>query len=158
MPPTAVKRKPKPRKAELKTKVNDASVAKFIAGIPDEEKRADAAALVKVFAAATRKPPRMWGSAIVGYGSYHYLGKSGREGEWMVCGFSPRKAALTLYMLGGWQHTRPLLKALGKHSVGGGCLYIKRLSDIERPALKKLIAVSLKNSKQAAVLAASGDR
>jgi hypothetical protein len=90
----------------------------------------------------------MWGSAIVGYGDYHYVGKSGREGDWFFCGFSPRKGNLTLYMLGGWGHDAALLKALGKHKLGGGCLYVNKLEQVDRGVLKKLIASSLKRAKK----------
>jgi hypothetical protein len=143
--------KAKPRKlykAELKTKVNDAPVAKFLASVADAGQRADSEVLHAMFGAATKKPAKMWGSAIVGYGDYHYVGKSGREGDWFTCGFSPRKGNLTLYMLGGWGHDAALLKALGKHKLGGGCLYVTKLDYIDRGVLKKLIAASLKRAKK----------
>jgi hypothetical protein len=142
--------KAKPRKryaAELKTKVNDASVDQFIRAIPDEEQRADSAAVAELFRAATKAPPKMWGTSIVGYDTYHYVGRSGREGDWMVCGFSPRKGTLTLYMLGGWDHDKALLAKVGKHSLGKGCLYLRSLKGIDRGALQRLITASLKRAK-----------
>jgi hypothetical protein len=140
--------KPRKRfKAELKTKVSDAPVAKFLESVADEGQRADSEVLHAMFGAATKQPAKMWGSAIVGYGDYHYVGKSGREGDWFLCGFSPRKGNLTLYMLGGWGHDKALLKAIGKHKLGGGCLYLTRLDQVDRGALKKLIAASLKRAK-----------
>jgi hypothetical protein len=90
----------------------------------------------------------MLGSSIVGFGSYHYKGASGREGDWMLIGFSPRKQNLTLYLPGGLEHYQGLLKKLGKHSTGKGCLYIKRLSDVNMDVLKELIAESNKTVKQ----------
>ena len=143
--------KAKPRKrysAELKTKVSDAPVSKFLASVVDAGQRADCEVLHALFGAATKQRAKMWGSAIVGYGDYHYVGKSGREGDWFFCGFSPRKGNLTLYMLGGWGHDAALLKALGKHKLGGGCLYLRSLDAIDRPALKRLIAASLKRAKR----------
>ena len=133
--------------SELKTKVNDASVTKFLASVPDEAKRQDAQVLLDLLQKATKQEPKMWGDSIVGFGSYHYVGRSGREGDWFVAGFSPRKQNLTLYMLGGWEQEPELLAQLGKHSLGKGCLYIKRLDDVKVPALKKLVAASLKRAK-----------
>jgi hypothetical protein len=144
----SVKKKPKLYKAELKTKVSDAPVEKFIASVADAGQRADSEVLHAMFGAATKKPAKMWGSAIVGYGDYHYVGKSGREGDWFTCGFSPRKGNLTLYMLGGWGHDAAMLKALGKHKLGGGCLYVNKLEHVDRGVLKKLITASLKRAKK----------
>ena len=143
--------KAKPRKAKLadvKTKVNDASVEAFLEAIPDEAQRADTIALVEMLRAASKEKPKMWGANIIGFGSYHYRGKSGREGEWYVSGVSPRKGTLTLYMLGGWDHDQALLAKLGTHSLGMGCLYLRNLKGIDRGALKRLIAASLKRSKK----------
>jgi hypothetical protein len=136
--------------AELKTKVNDASVSKFLASLPDDQQRQDSQTLLAMLQTATKAQPKMWGDSIVGFGSYHYVGKSGREGDWFVAGFSPRKQNLTLYMLGGWEPDTDLLAKLGKHSLGKGCLYIKRLDDVNQPALKKLIASALRRAKQIA--------
>jgi hypothetical protein len=136
--------------SEVKTKVNDASVAKYLDSIPDEGQRSDSRVLLDLMQNATKAEPKMWGDSIVGFGSYHYVGKSGREGDWFVAGFSPRKQNLTLYMLGGWENEAELLAKLGKHSLGKGCLYIKRLDDVNGPALKKLIGAALKRARQIA--------
>ncbi len=141
---------PKPRKpyaAKLKTVASEASVEGFLGAIADAEQRGDARTLETIFAKATRKPPRMWGSAIVGYGDYSYVGKSGRAGDWFLAGFSPRKGTLTLYMLGGWAHDTALLTKLGKHKLGGGCLYVKRLADVDAKVLRALVASALKRAK-----------
>jgi hypothetical protein len=136
--------------SEVKTKVNEASVAKFLDSIPDDGQRSDSRVLLELLQTATKTEPKMWGDSIVGFGSYHYVGKSGREGDWFVAGFSPRKQNLTLYMLGGWDQEAELLAKLGKHSLGKGCLYIKRLDDVNGPALKRLIGAALKRAKKIA--------
>ena len=120
-----------------KTKATAASVSAFIAAVPDEIRRADAKTLVKMMKAATGKTPKLWGPSIVGFGSHHYVYESGREGDMPLVAFSPRKPALVLYLGSG----EPLDKALlGKHSMGKGCLYIKRLADVDLGVLEKLIA------------------
>ena len=142
--------KPRPRKAyaaKLKTVASDVSVSKFLNSIADAQQRGDALVLEGIFAKATRKPPRMWGSAIVGYGDYSYVGRSGRSGDWFLGGFSPRKGTLTLYMLGGWAHDKAILAKLGPHKLGGGCLYLKRLADVDMKSLKTLVASALKRAK-----------
>ena len=126
-------------KYELKTKKNKASVASFLNAIDDPQKRADAKAIDKMMRDITGKKPIMWGSSIIGYGTYHYKYPSGQEGDWMMTGFSPRKANLTIYVMPGYQNADPLLKKLGPHSKGKSCLYIKRLSDIHIPTLKKIV-------------------
>jgi hypothetical protein len=113
----------------------------------DEVQRTDSHTIVKMLRTATKAEPKMWGSSIVGFDSYHYVGKSGREGDWLLAGMSPRKQTLTLYMLGGWDHNAELLAKLGTHSLGKGCLCIKRLDDVNLPVLKRLIADSLKRAK-----------
>ena len=132
---------------ELKTRVNKASVTRFLESISDDAQRTESHTIVKMLRTATKAEPKMWGSSIVGFDSYHYVGKSGREGDWLLAGMSPRKQTLTLYMLGGWDHNAELLAKLGKHSLGKGCLYIKRLDDVNLPVLKRLIADSLKRAK-----------
>ena len=134
-------------KTEPKTKVTDASVAKFVDAIKDEEQRRDCQAVVEMMKRTTGAKPKMWGSSIVGFDSYHYIGRS-CEGDWLLTGLSPRKEALTLYIFGGWDHDPGLLQKLGKHSLGKGCLYIKRLSDVHVPVLKKLIEHSVKRAKK----------
>jgi hypothetical protein len=124
--------------AEIKTRPNQLSVAAFVDAIGDETKRADAKVLVKLMARATGDKAKMWGPSIVGFGSYHYKYTSGREGESLLIGFSPRKAAMVLYGLLG-SGSDALLAKLGKHSTGKGCLYIKKLADVDRTALEGLI-------------------
>jgi hypothetical protein len=136
--------------AELKTKVNDANVTTFLDSIADETKRKDAYTIFEIMHKATKTKPKMWGSSIIGFGAYHYVGKSGREGDWFLAGISPRKQTLTLYMLGGWEQHVELLAKLGKHSLGKGCLYIKRLEDVNRPVLKRLIDEAVKRAKKQA--------
>jgi len=133
--------------AELKTKPTNASVKDFLNQIPDEERRKDCFAVAKMMEEITGSKPKMWGASIVGFGSYHYKGASGREGDWMITGFSPRKKDLTLYIMMGFEKHPELMKQLGKHSTGKSCLYIKRLSDIHTPTLKKLIKSSIKQLK-----------
>jgi hypothetical protein len=135
-------------KAEVKTKVNDASVTDFLNSVADEQKRNDSFEVLKLMKQVTREEPKMWGTSIVGFGSYHYKGKSGREGDWMLTGFSPRKQALTLYLMGGFETHADLLEKLGKFTTGAGCLYIKRLEDVDRQVLKELVQASVKRMKQ----------
>ncbi len=133
-------------KAELKTKVNEASVTKFLDSVADEQKRDDCFEILKMMKQITKEEPKMWGSSIVGFGSYHYKGKSGREGDWMLTGFSPRKQNLTLYLMGGFDDE--LLEKLGKFTTGVGCLYIKTLQDVDKKVLKELVKTSVKKMKQ----------
>lgn len=131
--------------AELKTQKNNASVKQFLERVSDEKRRADCFAIAKMMEQATKAKPKMWGSAIVGFGEYHYKSASGREGDWMLIGFSPRKQNLTLYFMSGFSQSATLLRKLGKHKTSGGsCLYINRLDDIDMPTLKKLIQQSVK--------------
>jgi hypothetical protein len=134
--------------AELKTKLNDASVAGFIAAVPDEEKQKDANTLLALFRKATGAEPKMWGDSIVGFDAYHYVGKSGRSGDWLLAGFSPRKQNLTLYVYGGWEQHPDLLEKLGKHSLGKGCLYINRLQNVDPAVLEQLIDAAVKRAKK----------
>ncbi len=128
--------------AELKTQRTKASVTAFLASIDDPDRRKDARALSALIRKATGNAPAMWGTAIVGYGEMPYEGSSGRSGVWFPVGFSPRKAALTLYLMGGLKAHAALLKQLGPHKVGGGCLYIRRLADVDTTVLARLIAKS----------------
>jgi len=135
-------------KAELKTKKTGESVEDFLSAIEDEQKRADAFAVMELMSKLSGEKPKMWGPAIVGFGLRRLKYDSGRELDWMQIGFSPRKAALTLYLsTGGFDKYDALMKKLGKHTIGKGCLYIKRLSDIDMKVLKELIAASLKHLK-----------
>jgi hypothetical protein len=135
-------------KAELKTRVNDASVTKFLNSVTDEQRRNDCFEILKMMQQITKEEPKMWGSSMVGFGSYHYKGKSGREGDWMLTGFSPRKQNLTLYLMGGFDSQPELLKKLGKFTTGVGCLYIKKLDDVDKKVLKQLVQASVKQMKQ----------
>jgi hypothetical protein len=135
------------KKAELKTKVNDASVEGFLNSVADEQKRGDCFEILKLMKQVTKETPKMWGSSIVGFGSYHYKGASGREGDWMLTGFSPRKQNLTLYIMGGFDSHKDLLKKLGKYETSVGCLYIKKLDDVDRKVLKELVAASVRTMK-----------
>lgn len=115
----------------------------FIAAVADERKRTDAEVLLELMAEITGEPPVMWGPSIIGYGSYHYKYASGREGDCMLTGFSPRKTALTIYLMSGVERQAELLERLGKYKNGKSCLYIKRLSDVDMAVLRELIAVSV---------------
>jgi Domain of unknown function (DU1801) len=130
---------------DLKTKLNDASVADFLNSIKDEQVRKDCWTIVDIMQEATKAKPQMWGTNIVGFGSYHYKYASGREGDWMLTAFSPRKQNITLYLYGGFDGRDELMAQLGKHSCGKACIYIKRLSDVHLPTLKKLIKGSVKH-------------
>lgn len=125
--------------AELKTKQNDQDVVSFLNGIADEARRRDCFTILELMQDVTGTAPRMWGDSIVGFGSSHYKYASGREGDWFLTGFSPRKQNLTLYLVYGFERHADLLDRLGKHSVGKACLYIKRLDDIDLPTLRELI-------------------
>src|SRR5688572_21244546 len=129
--------------AELKTKPTKDSVKEFIAKVPDEQRRKDCKVVAKLMSEVTGAKPELWSTNIVGFGRYRYKYSTGREGEWMVTGFSPRKANLTLYLMGGMQRSPDLLKRLGKHKAGGGCLYIKSLEDIDLTVLRKLVERSV---------------
>ncbi len=133
--------------AEAKTKPTNASVADFLNRITDADRRADCFEVAKIMEGITGEKPKMWGPSIVGFGTYHYKYASGREGDWPVTGFSPRKKDLTLYLMMGFAKHEELMQKLGKHSSAKSCLYIKRLSDIHAPTLKKLIKTSVKELK-----------
>lgn len=134
--------------AELKTQKTDASVEDFLNQIKDEEIRRDCFEIAKMMKQATRSDPKMWGSSIIGFGSRRLKYASGRELDWMLIGFSPRKANITLYLAGGVEKQKPLLKKLGKHSTGKSCLYIKRLQDVDKKVLKDMISASGQSVKK----------
>lgn len=136
--------------AENKTVPTDESVAQFLNAIPDEGKRSDSFTIVDLMKQVTGLEAKMWGSAIVGFGSYHYKYESGREGDMFLAGFSPRKQNLTIYSMGSFADDDDLLKNLGKFTRSKGCLYIKRLDDVDLPALKSLLAESYRRMKQEA--------
>ena len=130
--------------AELKTKPTQASVLDFLGMLSDDQRRNDCLVVLELMKAATGAEPVMWGSSIVGFGRYQYRYKSGRQGEWPVISFSPRKNDLTLYIMPGFDRYESLLARLGKHKTGKSCLYLKRLSDVDLVVLKELIEESVK--------------
>jgi len=129
--------------AENKTKPTKLSVAAFMDALTDQTRRADAKALVQLMQSAAGEKPKMWGPSIVGFGSYHYTYESGREGDMPLIAFSPRKAATVLYGLIGFGGADALLAKLGKHTTGKGCLYIKKLADVDHHVLEALAVKSL---------------
>lgn len=130
--------------AELKTKATNASVDKFLASVKDPERRQDCLTVTKIMQQVTKAPPKMWGSSIVGFGDYTYRYESGRELDWFLVGFSPRKEALTLYLMPGSLDFSQALGNLGKYKTGKACLYIKSLADVDQRALKTLVQESVK--------------
>ena len=132
--------------ADLKTKINDASVEEFLNAVEDEQKRKDCLEIIKIMKQASKQEPKMWGTAIIGFGSYHNKYESGREGDMMQIGFSPRKQNITLYIGLGYDLENPLLKKLGKHTTGKGCLYIKKLTDVDTNVLQELVNESFKKA------------
>ena len=134
--------------AELKTKPNKASVEKFLGSVKDEKKREDSFKVLEMMKRITKEEPILWGPSIVGFGKYHYKYASGREGDWFLTGFSPRKQNLTLYIMSGFKRYNELMKKLGKHKTGSSCLYINKLEDIDMKVLKELITESVKYMKK----------
>jgi len=128
---------------ELKTQKNDASVEDFLNAVPDEKKRQDSFAVLELMRDITGEQPAMWGTSIVGFGSYHYKYASGREGDWFLTGFSPRVQNLTLYIMSGFDDYEVLLADLGKYKTGKSCLYINKLEDVDLHALRELIRQSV---------------
>lgn len=134
--------------AELKTQKNKASVTAFLNAIEDDQKRKDCKTVSALMQKATKAKPAMWGPSIIGFGTVHLKYASGRELDWPVTGFAPRKGNITLYVLGPYAECEPLLAKLGKHTRGGSCLHLKRLSDVYLPTLIELIAASVRHSKK----------
>ena len=129
--------------AKLKTQKNEASVDEFLNSVTDKKKRKDSFSILELMQEVTGKEPVMWRSSIVGFGSYHYKYASGREGDWFLTGFSPRKQNLTLYIMPGFNQYESLLATLGKFKTGKSCLYINKLEDIDKSTLKELIQQSV---------------
>lgn len=129
--------------ADLKTQPTEASVSAFLDSIEDEVRRQDSLALFDLMQDVTGEEPVMWGSSIVGFGSYHYKYASGRQGDWMITGFSPRKSALTVYIMPGFEAYEGLLDRLGKFKTGKSCLYLRRLDDVDRDVLRELVRQSV---------------
>ena len=134
--------------AEPKTKPTGSSVEAFLNTITDDQKRQDAFAILDLMRQVTQTEPKMWGSSIVGFGSYHYKYASGREGDAPLTGFSPRKQALTLYILGGFEGYGELMKSLGKFKTGKACVYVKRLDDLHLPTLRTLVQQSVEHVRK----------
>lgn len=134
--------------AELKTQKNEASVEAFLSGVADPQQREDALRLLALMQEVTGEQPAMWGGSIVGFGSYRYRYPSGREGEWFLTGFSPRKGNLTLYIMPGFAGYGQLMQKLGKFKTGKACLYVKRLADVDLPTLRELVSASVNHQRQ----------
>ena len=129
--------------AQNKTQPTPQKVSEFIAGIEDTRKRAECRELMKMMRETTGKRAKMWGASIVGFGNYHYKYASGREGDFFLTGFSPRKQALTIYIINGFEPHAKLMQKLGKFKIGKSCLYVKTLDDIDRFVLTKLVKASV---------------
>lgn len=129
--------------AELKTKQTKTSVGAFLKRIEDSARRADCETVVAIMQRITGKPPKMWGTSMIGFGNYHYKYASGREGSWFVTGLAPRKQNLTLYIMSGFRGYPRLMGKLGKYKTGKSCLYIKSLSDVDQAVLEQLIGESV---------------
>ncbi|NTV31548.1 DUF1801 domain-containing protein [candidate division WWE3 bacterium] len=135
--------------AELKTKVNDGSVADFINAVSDDKKRADSFELLTLFEKVTHEKPKMWGSSIIGFGSYHYKSeRSTQEGDWPLVAFSPRKQNISLYLMIQTFNAQSLLEKLGKYKAGKGCIYINKLTDVDKKVLEQLIERSFEEMKK----------
>ena len=133
--------------AENKTQPTDADVEAFLNAVDNERKRADSFAILKMMKEVTGEEPAMWGPSIVGFGRYHYKYASGREGDYLLTGFSPRKQNLTLYIMAGFDQYEQLLGRLGKYSTGQSCLYIKKLDEVDREVLRELVSQSVEHIK-----------
>lgn len=133
--------------AELKTKKNNASVAEFIKGIDDPAQRTDCQKISAMMKKATGSRPKMWGTSIVGFGSYSYSNSAGKDYEWMLTGFSPRKQATSIYIMAGFKKFDALMKKLGRYKTGKSCLYVKRLDDVDEGVLQQLIDESVQHMR-----------
>ena len=134
--------------SDLKTKANKASVIKFLKSVENEKRRTDALLMLELMQELTKREAVMWGSSMVGFGSYHYKYASGREGDWLLTGFSPRKNDLTVYIMNGFSSYTELMEKLGKYKTSVSCLYIKKLEDIDIKVLKQLIRKSLSDMRK----------
>lgn len=128
--------------AELKTKLNDGDVEAFLNSVENDKKRQDSFKILEIMRDELGEEPKMWGTSIVGFGSYHYKYDSGREGDWFLAGFSPRKQNLTLYIMAGFDEYDELMSDLGKYKTGKSCLYIKKLDDVNEATLRQLVKQS----------------
>jgi hypothetical protein len=130
-------------KAENKTKATGASVEDYLSAIKDDDRQKDCRTLAKLMAKTTGEKPKMWGPSIVGFGSYHYKYDSGREGDSCVTGFSSRKGEIAIYLVAEFPKREALLAKLGKHKVGGGCLYVRKMSEVDPKILEQLVAAAV---------------
>lgn len=133
--------------SEPKTKKNDAFVLDFLNAVEHDKRREDSLRMLEIMKDVTGEEAVMWGPSIVGFGSYHYVYESGREGDWMLTGFSPRKQALTLYIMSGFSRFDELMEKLGTFKTGKSCLYVKNLEDIDESVLRELIKASIEHVK-----------
>ena len=136
------------KKVEIKTSENDGNVEDFLNAVEDEQRRSDSLRALEIFKKVTGEPPKMWGTAIVGFGNRKVYRSDGGELDWLITGFSPRKAGLTLYVLNGAPKQDQLLAKLGKHKASGGCLHIKKMSDVDEKVLAELISASVEKAKR----------
>lgn len=134
--------------ADVKTRATDASVDSFLKSLCDDARRQDCLRVLEIMKGVTGDEPKLWGPGMVGFGSYHYRYDSGREGDWFVTGFSPRKANLTLYIMAGFDRYQALLERLGKFKTGKSCLYLKTLADVDEAVLTELIAASVEHMRR----------
>lgn len=134
--------------AEPKTKKNDASVENFLNSVANQTRREDSLSLLGLMRDVTGEEAKMWGSSIVGFGSYHYVYQSGREGDWMLTGFSPRKQNLAIYIMAGFSDYGPLLEKLGKHRTGKSCLYVNKLADVDINVLRELVRRGVRSMRK----------
>jgi len=135
--------------AELKTKQVSTSVAEFLKTITDEQKQKDSRVLLELMKKITKETPKLWGNGTIGFGTFHYKSERSRqEGDWYMSGFAPRKQNLTVYIMSGFGEHKDLMKKLGKHKTGGGCLYINKLVDIDLKVLQEIITRSHKSMKE----------
>lgn len=134
--------------SDLKTKPIEESVTAFLDSVEDEKKREDSYAVLELMREVTGEGPKMWGDSIVGFGSYHYRYESGREGDWFLVGFAPRKRNLSLYIMSGFEEYDDLLDELGKHKTGKSCLYINRMDDVDEDVLRRLVRQSVAHMRE----------
>ncbi len=134
--------------SQLKTQPNDKSVEAYLNSIDPQTKREDSIAILQLMQEVTGEPPQMWGDSIIGFGRYHYKYASGREAEWFLTGFAPRKQSLTLYIMDGFDGYDELMGKLGKHSTGKSCLYVKKLEDVDENVLRELVKQSVNHMRE----------
>lgn len=135
--------------SNLKTTRNDGDVRAYLESVTNKQRRQDALTMLELMREITGEEAEMWGESIVGFGSYHYRYVSGRQGDWFLTGFAPRKQALTLYIMPGFERYEALLAKLGKHKIGKSCLYINKLADVDGDVLKEIIAASVERMRRA---------